>query len=197
MKPFSEACERNKDAILSVLRETFPSALNILEIGSGSGQHAVYFARQLPHLTWHTSDLHENHAGILAWLREANLPNVRAPLELDVTDSPWPLVAAGGVFSANTAHIMSWNHVEKMFVGVGHILAQGDAFCLYGPFNYDGQYTSQSNAKFDAWLQARDPQSGLRDFAEVDRLAREQGLLLLKDYVMPANNHCLVWLKKQ
>ena len=165
----------------------------MLEIGSGTGQHAVYFGKALPHLIWQTSDLPDNHAGILAWLNEAALINVKSPLALNVEDGVWPLATVDGIFSANTAHIISWPQVTAMFAGIGRVLAPGGIACLYGPFNFAGTYTAESNARFDVWLKARDPLSGIRDFEAVDALARAQGLVLQHDYAMPANNRMLVW----
>ena|SRR3990172_1343005 len=195
MKPYAEACEQNKGPILSVLREVFAARTKILEIGSGTGQHAVYFGHHLPHLIWQTSDLAEHHHGIRLWLNEAHLPNVLPPLELDVASDQWPIDHVDGVFSANAIHIMSWPCVEKMFAGIGRVLAEGGVLCLYGPFNYGGKFTSDSNARFDAWLKMRDPASGVRNFEDVDRLAQAQGLRLLQDYAMPVNNRTLVWEK--
>jgi len=194
-KPFAESCEENKRPILAVLEQTFADCRRILEIGSGTGQHAVFFAAELPHLLWQTSDLREHHAGIHAWLAEAALPNLLPPLALDVARDPWPEVEYDGVFSANTSHIMHWPEVEAMFAGVGRVLAPGGRFCLYGPFNADGRYTSESNARFDAWLRARDPASGLRDIEALDRLAQSAGLTLSADHAMPANNRTLVWTR--
>jgi cyclopropane fatty-acyl-phospholipid synthase-like methyltransferase len=195
VKPCSEACEQNKASILAVLREVFVTHQTILEIGSGTGQHAVYFGQQLPHLIWQTSDLPEHHPGIKLWLEDAGLANVLAPLALDVASEHWPIDHVDGVFSANAIHIMSWACVEKMFQGIGRVLAKDGSVCLYGPFNYDGHYTSASNARFDAWLKHQNPESGVRDFEEVDALARAQGLRLTRDYAMPANNRTLVWNK--
>ena len=195
MKPYAESCDQNRDPILAVLRGEFADCRSILEIGSGTGQHAVYFARHLPHLDWQTSDCREYHPGIQAWLEEAALPNVRPPLALDVRLDAWPDCAFDGVFSANTVHIMGWEEVESMFAGIGRVLAPGGRFCLYGPFNYLGRYTSDSNARFDAWLKARDPRSGVRHFEDLDALARAAGLQLLRDHAMPANNRILVWEK--
>lgn len=194
-KPYSEACDQNKLPILDVLRTEFDDARRVLEIGSGTGQHAVYFGRHLPHLVWQTSDLVVYHAGIKAWLSEVVLPNVLPPLALDVDDDPWPEEQVDGVFSANTTHIMSWPQVERMFAGVGRVLGAGGVFCLYGPFNYAGSHTSDSNARFDAWLKARDPRSGIRDFEALDALARGAGMWLARDYEMPVNNRILVWRK--
>jgi cyclopropane fatty-acyl-phospholipid synthase-like methyltransferase len=193
MKPFSEACERNKDPLLNMLRAVLADRRTVLEIGSGTGQHAVYFARHLPHLTWLTSDLPANHAGIRAWLDEEKLPNLRPPIHLDVAARPWPVPAVDAVFSANTAHILAWPLVAEMFAGIGQVLGADGILCLYGPFNYGGRCTSDSNASFDLWLKQRDPASAIRDFEAVDALARAQGLALVQDYAMPANNRTLVW----
>ena len=199
-KPWSEACERNREPILAVLREVFAAASDVLEIGSGTGQHAVHFARHLPHLVWHTSDRPEHHAGIQAWIDEAlamhALANVRAPVALDVRDTPWPVAAAGGVdgvFSANTLHIMDWASVQALFRGVACVLSAGSVLAIYGPFNYGGQFTSESNAQFDRALRARGVGSGLRDFEAVNALALGIGLELMRDVAMPANNRTLVW----
>ena len=194
-KPYSEACEQNKEPILAVLREIFTHPGLILEIGAGTGQHAVHFPRQLPHLIWQPTDLAENLPGIQMWSAEAKLPNLRPPLELEVRSEPWPVTRADGVFSANTAHIMAWPMVECLFRGVGRILEPGGAFCLYGPFNYGGHYTSASNAAFDLSLRSWNPLSGIRDFEELDRLATQHGLRLLRDEPMPVNNRTLVWIR--
>lgn len=195
MKPFAESCEENKRPILEVLRIEFMEVRNVLEIGSGTGQHAVFFAAQLPQLVWHTSDVVEHHAGIRAWIDAAGLDNVHPPLPLDVRHDTWPQARFDGVFSANTAHIMGWTEVKAMFAGVGGVLAPGGRFCLYGPFNYGGKFTSESNARFDQWLKARDVRSGVRNFEDLDRLANAAGMRLLNDYAMPANNRTLVWVK--
>jgi len=196
MKPFAESCEQNKRPILAVLREEFADTREVLEIGSGTGQHAVFFARELPHLQWQTSDRIENHPGILAWMADAGGDNLHLPLALDVARDPWPRHRYDGVFSANTVHIMGWEEVERMFEGIGRVLAPGGRFCLYGPFNRDGRFTSESNARFDAWLKQRDPKSGVRDRDELDELARRQGLRRVADHAMPANNRILVWRRE-
>ena len=151
MKPYSEACEENKQPILVVLERVFAGSRSVLEIGSGTGQHAVYFGAALGHLIWQTSDRPENHPGIRRWLDEAALPNVRAPVCLDVAGE-WPCERFDAVFSANTTHIMSWPEVEELFGGVGRVLNPGGCFALYGPFNFGGSYTSESNARFDESL---------------------------------------------
>jgi SAM-dependent methyltransferase len=195
MKPYAQSCEENQAPILAVLRETFADRRRVLEIGSGTGQHAIYFAGQLPHLFWQPSELAENLSGIRAWLAEADLPNVAAPLLLDIERQPWPDCGADAVFSANTAHIVSWPQVEALFASIGVLLPPGGVFALYGPFNYGGRFTSDSNTRFDQWLKARDPLSGVRDFEALDALARAAGLTLTRDYTMPANNRTLVWHK--
>jgi cyclopropane fatty-acyl-phospholipid synthase-like methyltransferase len=192
-KPYSESCEQNREPILAVLRVAFADRHRVLEVGSGTGQHAVYFAAELPHLVWQTADVRAHHPGIDAWLNEAALPNVLPPLELDVNQSQWHSGRYDAVFSANTLHIMGWPEVERFFAGVGTVLEPGGVLVVYGPFNYNGQFTSESNARFDAWLKARDPASGVRDFEAVDALARAQGLVLQHDIAMPANNRSLVW----
>ena len=197
MKQYSEACEQNKDPILAILREAFADARNVLERGSGTGQHAVYFSAQLPHLYWQTSDLPENHPGILAWLQVAALENTLAPFTLDTESATWPQQAPrqhyDGLFSANTTHIMHWPAVQGLFAGAGELLERNGTFCLYGPFNYQGTYTSDSNRRFDEWLKDRDPASGIRHFEELASLASENNLELAADHEMPVNNRLLVW----
>jgi cyclopropane fatty-acyl-phospholipid synthase-like methyltransferase len=193
MKPFAESCEKNKVPILAALKEFLAKHRTLLEIASGTGQHAVYFGRELPHLIWQTSELVENHSGIQAWLDEANLPNVRSPIALNVNDEAWPISSVDAIFNANTVHIISWPEVERMFAHISTVLAPGGCVYLYGPFNYGGNFTSESNAKFDAWLKSRNPDSGIRDFEAICQLALAEGLNLLRDIEMPSNNRILVW----
>ena len=197
MKPHAESCEKNKEPILAVLRELFAGRRHVLEIASGTGQHAVHFGRELPHLTWQTSELPQHHAGIQMWLDEAQLPNVLPPLALDVNDEHWPLTGVDAVFNANTVHIISWPQVERMFAHIARALTPGGCVCLYGPYNYGGNFTSESNARFDAWLKNRDPDSGVRDFEAVNELAASHGLDLLRDIEMPSNNRILVWVTSE
>ena len=185
MKPFSEASERNRAPILEILKRVLAGSRCVLEIGSGTGQHAAYFAPELPHLAWQASDVAENLPGIRAWGIE--------PMELDV-DKAWPAVDADAVFSANTTHIMSWPQVERMFDGIGR-MPQVKLFCLYGPFSYAGEHTSESNARFDASLRRRDPASGIRDLEAIVALAARNGFALAEDNAMPANNRLLVFQK--
>ena len=194
-KPFSDSCAQNRAPIFAVLQPRLSDCEHLLEIGSGTGQHAVYFAAELPHLTWHTSDRAENHPGILAWLTDADLPNIQAPIALDVLQDPCPERPFDAVFSANTAHIMSPTAVEAMFSGVGRVLRPGTHFLLYGPFNYDGRFTSPSNRDFDARLRAYDPAMGVRDVAWLTELATAAAMSLAEDIEMPMNNRLLIWQK--
>jgi len=167
----------------------------VLEIGSGTGQHAAYFAPALPHLAWQPSDVAANLPSVRLWREEAQTPGLREPLELDV-DRPFPAVEADAAFSANTCHILSWPQVERMFAGIAALLPKRGVFALYGPFNYGGKPTSPSNAEFDTWLRGRDPKSGVRDVEAIDALAQRHGLVLEEDNAMPANNRLLVFRKQ-
>ena len=187
MTPYAEACERNREPILALLRRIFADRRRVLEIGSGTGQHAAYFSAELPQLAWQASDVAEHLPGIRLWGME--------PIELDV-DKPWPPVDADAVFSANTAHIMSWPQVERMFEGVARVLPGGGIFALYGPFHSGGRPTSESNARFDAMLRRRDPASGVRDFEHIHALAGRCGLAFLEDNALPANNRLVVFKKE-
>jgi trans-aconitate methyltransferase len=191
-KPHAPSCEKNRQPILEVLAEHFADRRQVLEIGSGTGQHAVFFAEQLPHLHWQTSDRAENLPGIRLWLAEAAQPNTPPPFELDVGGA-WPAQRFDAVFSANTLHIMPWPAVEALFAALPGVLSAGAKLAVYGPFNYGGRFTSESNAAFDVWLKEKAPHQGIRDFEAVDALARRAGLRLVEDRAMPSNNRCLVW----
>ncbi len=191
-KPFSPACERNREPICQVLTTHFPDRRHVLEIGTGTGQHAVHFAAALPHLTWQCSDREQNLPGIRAWLDEAALPNTPAPLVLDVCDT-WPQLQVDAVYSANTLHIMGWAEVEQLFAGLPAILTSDARVLIYGPFRISGQHTSDSNALFDARLRAEAPHMGIRDLEAVNALAHAAGLRHLADIPMPANNRCQLW----
>lgn len=195
MKPYAESCDQNREPILEVIRPLLECSRHLLEIGSGTGQHAVYFSAHLPHLAWQTSDVSENLPGIHAWLDDEGPANALRPLALDVRLGPWPEQHYDAVFSANTVHIMAWDAVEALFAGAGPLLLPQGLFILYGPFNYGGRYTSESNARFDQWLKARDPKSGIRNFEDLDALARKAGMVLHADIEMPVNNRTLVWRK--
>ncbi len=190
---YSQAAENNKEPIADVLREAFKDVGTVLEVASGTGQHAVYFAGCFPHLMWQPSDLSEHLGDIRDRLAQEGLANTLPPIALDVAQHPWQVPVVDAVFSANAVHIMSWAHVEQMFTGMADVLAGEGVLCLYGPFKYGGDFTTPSNARFDEWLKSRDPVSGIRDFEAVDALAVAQGLSLSGDVAMPANNQLLVW----
>ena len=192
-KPYSPASERNRDPILEVLRAHFAQVREVLEIGSGTGQHAVHFAAAMPWLSWQCSDRADYLQGIGMWLDEAALPNTPPSLELDVAQGSWPVRSFDAAFSANTLHIMGWPEVEAFFAGLDETLAADAVLAVYGPFNYGGQFTSDSNRAFDASLKARDGRMGIRDAEAVDALAQTIGLRLVDDVAMPANNRCRVW----
>ena len=195
MKPYSEACEQNKFPILDVLRRYLTSQHNLLEIGSGTGQHAVFFAERFPHIQWHVSDLALYLPGIKLWMQEYEGDNLHGPHVLDVNQPDWPLSQVDTVFSANTTHIMHWPDVQALFEGIGCTLNPQGYFLLYGPFSYDGQHTSRSNADFDRFLKQRDPGSGIRDLSDLQKLAKDNDLELIEDVSMPVNNRTLVWKK--
>lgn len=192
-KLYSAACERNAEPILQVLAKVLPSAASVLEIGSGTGQHAVYFGARLPGVLWQTSDLPDTHDSILTWKEEAGLSNVLPPLVLDMRRPQWPDRSYDAVYTANTLHIMGWQEVETLFAGVPAILRPDGVLCVYGPFNLGGRYTSEGNRQFDAALRSRSPGQGIRDLEAVDELARGAGLELAFDVTMPANNRLIVW----
>jgi len=189
----SEACERNKGPILAVLGGELAASRSVLEIGSGTGQHAVHFARHLPYLSWQPTEVSSELAPLEERILAEGPPNLRPALALDVRVHPWPVERVDAVFSANTLHIMAWDAVEHFFRGVGEVLTAPGVLCIYGPFRYRGGYTSESNAEFDRYLKMRDPSRGIRDFEALERLAAAAGLELAADHPMPANNQTLVW----
>jgi cyclopropane fatty-acyl-phospholipid synthase-like methyltransferase len=193
--PNAPACERNRQPILDVLRQELAGRSRVLEIGSGTGQHAVFFAAELPQVAWQTSDRPENHQDIRAWLEHAGPDNVLPPLVLDVETFEPGGLSFDAVFSANTAHIMPVETVRRMFGLVGEVLEAGGVFCLYGPFNFEGGFSSDSNAAFDASLKQRNAGMGIRDIGELDEFAAAAGLVRVRLYAMPANNHLAVWRK--
>ncbi len=192
MKPFSQACENNKAPILAHLKHYLAGVSEVLEIGSGTGQHSVYFAEHLPHLSWQTSDLETHHHGILQWHQEAQLSNLYPPLVLDLHE-PWPVKKTSAIFTANTLHIVSELLVERFFEGVKKHLATEGLLCIYGPFKYRGHFTSASNQRFDAFLKQQDSQSGIRHIEWIEQLAKQADLTLVEDISMPANNQLLVF----
>ncbi|MEC4724784.1 class I SAM-dependent methyltransferase [Shewanella sp. D64] len=196
--PFSQACENNKDSILNIINPIFSTATHLLEIGTGTGQHAVHFAKHLPHLIWQTSDQSIYLQGIEMRLAQSQIANLQMPLTLDVTTT-WPLnkqANIDAIFTANTLHIMAKDMVEAFFKGVGeHLQIQGQ-LCIYGPFNYGGNYSSESNARFDIWLAQQNPNSAIRDIEWISQLAENEGLKLIDDHAMPANNRLLHFVKE-
>jgi SAM-dependent methyltransferase len=195
--PYSPAAERNRVPLLEVLMQWLADRRAVLEIGSGTGQHAVHFAAALPHLRWQCTDLAALLPALRAQLDVASLPNTPPPIELDAGDAAAKLAGLefDAVFTANTLHIMAWQEVERLFEALEQSMPSGGLLIVYGPFNYEGRFTSAGNAAFDASLRSMNPQRGLRDFEAVDALAKAASLRLLSDLAMPANNRCLVWLK--
>ncbi len=195
-RAFAQAAAKNAAPILEVLRREFRDCRQVLEIGSGTGQHAVAFASDLEHLDWQTSDLDENHGRIEAWVADSGVANVRAPLSVDVRTTDLPPDACDGVYSSNTAHIMSMETVLDMFTLVARALRPGGVFCLYGPFTIDGRFNTRSNEQFDQQLRARDASMGLRDLVVLEEHATRQGLKRDALYAMPTNNLLAVWRKE-
>ncbi len=194
-KPYSESCDQNRDPILEVIKPLLTEKISVLEIGSGTGQHAVYFAQKMPHLIWQTSDQKTYHEGIKLWLDDTDLDNTPPPISLNVSTNTWPNQSYDAIFSANAVHIMAWYNVVDFFKNAPKLVNKGGLFILYGPFNYNQQYTSESNARFDIWLKQRDPHSAIRDFEALDELAQKAGMTLQSDHALPANNRILVWEK--
>lgn len=193
-KPYSQACDNNKSYILNILKDAFSTHSNVLEVGSGTGQHAVHFAKSLTHLIWQTSDLIENHQGINLCIDDEPSDNLKRPLTLDFS-KPWPVEIVDGIFTANTLHIVSEALVVSFLKGVGRHLENNGTLCIYGPFKYNGEFTSPSNAQFDLWLKNIDSNRGIRDIESILSLAKKEGLLLINDFDMPANNQLLVFKK--
>lgn len=194
-KPNAASCEQNQQIILDVLKTLFIESGDVLEIGSGTGQHAVFFSANLMHLNWQPSDLEAEHVGMKMWFDEVEHDRIQTPLILDVDMSKWNVDKKDYIFTANTTHIISEQQTEKMFQHVGECLKSGGLFAQYGPFNYNGKYTSESNANFDVWLKQRNPLSCIKDFETIETLANENAMKLFNDIEMPANNRILVWQK--
>ncbi len=192
-KPYSPSCERNRESILAVLAKYLPGKRRVLEIGSGTGQHAVHFVAAIPQWQWQCSDRAENLPGIRLWLADTALPNTPEPIELDVASGEWPSDRYNAVFSANTLHIMGWDDVQALFRRLPNVLEDDALVVIYGPFNDDGHFSSDTNAQFDQSLRARAPQMGIRDQSAVDALAQAAGLKFIAAIPMPANNRCLIW----
>jgi len=195
MKRSSPACLRNREPILSVLREVLPAEGDVLEIACGSGEHALFFSRALPKLSWQPTDISEPAlASAAAWRDDEGTPNLLSPLRLDVEQHPWPVQAVDVIYVANMIHISPWSVSEGLFAGAGTALRPGGLLVTYGPYTFDGVHHAPSNAAFDASLRSRDERWGVRDLADLDRLAHEAGLQRREVRAMPANNHILVYV---
>lgn len=188
--PFSQACENNKDPIFNVLKKAFSGCTRVLEVGSGTGQHAVYFAKKLSHIKWQASDQPSYLPGIKARIEQEGVANQAMPVEFDVFQSA-PAGKFDALFTANTCHIMPKEGVEALFNHLGNGLSSVKHLCIYGPFNDNGHFTSDSNRAFDQSLQARDSQMGIRDKQWITELADQQGFSLINTHAMPANNQLL------
>lgn len=191
-KSFSQSCENNKQPIFQIIKSVFHEPTTVWEIGGGTGQHACFFAKNLPHLIWQPTDREENTQGINGWVKDAGLNNLQECLTLDVTDAEWPCSQISSLFTANTLHIMSCQEVEHFFSGLKKYLSANASVCLYGPFNYNGKFTSTSNEQFDQWLKSSNSLRGIRDFEAIEELAHKAGLSIKDDHAMPANNRLLV-----
>jgi len=199
--PFSQACENNKQSILEILQTELQCCNRLLEIGSGTGQHSVYFAPHLLQLKWQTSDVTGNHRHIIAWHNAYPAPNLYSPLAFDLSTDSVPVNSQFNlpydvIFTANTLHIISRALVERLFALAGEALPVDGKLIVYGPFNEHGKYTSEGNQRFDRMLRAGNPDSGIRDKEDVVNLANAHHIQLSKTYAMPANNQLLVFYKR-
>ncbi|MFT6396394.1 MAG: SAM-dependent methyltransferase [Bradymonadia bacterium] len=196
MKLDYPATQRNKDAIASALRTLLPSAGTVLEVASGSGQHCLHFATEFPDLAWQPSSYEsEERASIGAYVAEAGRQNLYSPLDLNVLQTPWPLTSADAVFCANMIHIAPWDVSEGLFAGAASILAAGSPLLTYGPYRFQGEFTSPSNQMFDERLRSRNPAWGVRELDDLIFVGSVLGLVLSETLEMPANNHLLVWIR--
>ncbi len=189
--PFSQACENNKQPILAVLQQAFAHCKHILEVGSGTGQHAVHFAASLPHLHWQASDQAIYLPDLTQRIKRSAIANLALPVLFDVTQEPAFITTFDGIYTANTLHIMPWPVVQQFFMHLNMLCTPDAVLCIYGPFKYEGRFTSDSNQAFDLSLKQRDATMGIRDIEQVVALAQQQGFLLVNDFAMPANNQLL------
>ena len=194
--PFSQACENNKLPILEVLKRHLNESSRLLEVAGGTGQHAVFFAENFPALHWQSTDIPSNVDSLNLRIQGASLANLPRAKPLDVNQRPWQVDSFDTIFSANSLHIMSADSVENFFAEVGNHCNENGKLLVYGPFKYNGEFTTDSNARFDLWLKDRDPLSGVRDFEWVNEMANNAGFRFLEDNAMPANNQLLVWQLK-
>ncbi len=195
MKQHAPACDRNQAFILETLAGILPGKKKLLEIGSGTGQHAAYLAPQFPNLTWFPTDLEENLASINAWCNDSPAANIETASVLNLATGQWPVKSCDAVVCINTIHIISWELVEKLFTGAANVLSKEGVFYVYGPYEYENEPLAESNQNFNAWLQQRDPASGIRKFEKVNELARKNDLIFQFDKSMPANNRSICWKK--
>ena len=193
MLNYSQASENNKQAILSLLHDILADTVDVLEIGSGSGQHALFFSQHLPNLNWQATELSDGITALEENIKQYAPDNVLKPVELDVCKHPWNVSKSAAIYTANTLHIMPWASVAEFFIGVGKNLNPQGLLCIYGPFKYKGEFTTQSNADFDQWLKRSNPMSGIRDFEKISELALGQGMSLVNDFPMPANNQLIIF----
>jgi len=197
---FSPSCERNKHIIWEQLKTLIPPETlrpKVLEFGSYSGQHAIHFCQQLAKVIWQPSDVRFYLDGLTHNLTSSSLNNCLTPIELDVSnEQQWPSTTYDIIFTANTLHIMSFEHVQALFKHINKVCKTGTKVVIYGPFKYQGQFTSESNENFELWLKYRDIHSGIRDFEQINELAQSAGLTLVNDIAMPASNHLLVFQKQ-
>jgi len=196
MKQYAPSCDRNKHYILELLKEVLPRSGVVLETGSGTGQHTAFFASALPALEWQPTDLEENISSIKSWCKETGGGNIRSPEVLDLRSPEWPVSKVDALISINTIHIVSWPLVENLFRGAGKVVTTGGVMYCYGPYRYRDKPLEPSNIEFDVWLKQRDPESGIRQFEDVNRLAQANGFVLQGDRAMPANNRSLWWIKE-
>lgn len=197
-KPHAPSCDRNQEPIFEALLPLLKNKKSLLEIGSGTGQHAIFMAPKLPHLTWTLSDLKGRHRGMSLWLREKLILNIRGPVhyEAGVTEFPNALKSFDVVFTSNTLHIMPWTSCMNLFDDLGKNLEQDALFIAYGAFKYGGEFTTESNKEFESWLKERDPKAGLKDFEKIKDELKKRSFELLDDISMPASNQLLVFKKK-
>ncbi|MGB1091793.1 MAG: DUF938 domain-containing protein [Oceanobacter sp.] len=194
--PVSPACLRNQQPIAEVLARELPEHSVVLEVGSGTGQHAAFMTSWMPNLTWQPSEIASRLAEINAWRLRTGSENFLPPLVLDVAQDLWPVKQVDAVFSANVIHYISWAKVRSMLEGIGRVTRVGGLVFFYGPYNYEGRFTSEGNAALDAWLKADiDPEAGIKDFDQILLAARREKLRLVKDIEMPANNRILMFKK--
>ena len=196
MNKNTTASERNQLPIFTILKDIISADdKTLFEIGSGNAQHAIFMAPQLPQITWITSDVEANHPHIKSRLKEANIANIRGPFQFEVGKDDFPRIPFSLVFTANTFHIMPWKNCKTLMKTLGTRLREGSQVIIYGPFNYEGKFTSDSNAQFDKMLKENNPDSGIRSFEDVNNSMVKNGFALYKDFEMPANNRMLVFTR--